>query len=207
MSKEAAIGNDEIDFSRLNVAAFTRYVAPTVLFEPFYQEAGLTLDDIVYRNKPQLSDSKCKQLFQLLWPSFSKSMRDGRFVDAEEARQYLSENDRKYFRDHRQHIVFKHAGNTFVAEVETSDGRIAVIACWRVPDSDIYPDSIIVTFNRVADKERFDAIAKGLGYDPRLLLHDLAYDFMLKFEKIGELKLPTDTKIKDTTPETRKKTS
>ena len=190
------IGSDdvcELKYEGLNVAGFIHWVAPTVMLEPFHKEAGLVIDDIVKKNKPNLAPDACRRLLHLLWPSFSGALlSNGKSVSLDEAKSYLREKDRQFISERRPHVVFKHGSNTFVAELDVRAPSADVVQCWRVPSSDIYPDKIIVTFDTVAEKERFDLVAGNLGYNPSDLLLELALDFCAKFQRQPEAR---DTRV------------
>lgn len=169
-----------IAHQKLDSAALVKWVLPTVVLKPFHKEAGVTLDDILFQNKAKLSANVCQRLTELLWPSFSESLRQGREVDAEEAKTHLIAKDHSFLRAQYAHVVFKHANNVFVAEYDMSGTTADVFRCWKAPSSDIHPTTAFVTFEDVAEKEEFDQLATGLGYRAEDLLLSLARDFAEK---------------------------
>lgn len=172
-----------IRHNQLDSTAFIKWVLPTVALEPFCTAAGLTVDDVLFKNKPNLSAGACQRLTELLWPGFSASLRKGREVEAEEAKTHLVAKDHAYVRSQYPHVVFKHADNVFVAEYELISAAAEVLRCWKAPSAEIHPATVFVTFKDVAEKERFDRIAADLGYGSDELLLSLARDFSEKLSR------------------------
>lgn len=175
-----------IQHERLESVQLIKWVLPTVVLAPFCEDAGLALDDITYRNKPNLRPEECERLTSLLWPSFSASIGNGRRIGADEARTQLVAKSQAYVRDEYEHVVFKHCENVFVAEYDV-DGSVAqVLRCWKVPSANIHPTTVFVTFDGVAEKQAFDRLAAEFGYSSDDLILELARDFAEKFKRRGK---------------------
>lgn len=179
-----------IGHQRLDSAPFVKYVLPTVVLQPFLAEAGLTVDDLLYKNRPKLAAAKCQRLTDLLWPSFVASIREGNEVDADEAKTHLAARDQSHVRAQYRHAVFKHADNLFVAEFEMNGTGAEVLRCWKAPSADVHPATVFVTFGEVAEKEAFDKLAAKLGYKSDELILRLARDFARTVRRDGVKIMP-----------------
>ncbi|MBD1879844.1 hypothetical protein [Coleofasciculus sp. FACHB-T130] len=153
-----------------------KYALPDQLFE-----------DEVAVNRQKLSDEKLIKNFDTIWEKTLRLAVDrAEKWESEKAYERIPEYSRKYFKSDQEHRVFRLKEldvELIVQLLPLSDKEYDLTDIWLLRSVNLDPRRILISFDTLEDRQRFEKIAHYLRQNDSELGKQLLLDFMEKFNK------------------------
>ncbi|MBD1903953.1 hypothetical protein NDI37_23785 [Funiculus sociatus GB2-A5] len=153
-----------------------KYALPDQLFE-----------DEVAVNRQKLSSEKLIKIFDQIWEKTLKyAVETAEVCEAKKAYERIPDYSRKHFNDNQEHREFrlKELNVEFIVQLlPLSNKEYELTDIWLLRSVNIDPRRILISFDTLEDRQRFEKIADYLNQKDSELGKQLLLDFMEKFNK------------------------
>ena len=131
----------------------------------------------------KLPDAECIERFATVWETtLAPEVAQAPEITQEEAKELLEEKFKPFATAGYKYRQFLLHQVPFVCRVTIGGVCDQLWALGAHRDN----TRLCMHFNTIKDKERFDAIAKRFGWEPKVLALRLCTDFMQKIERFGD---------------------
>ena len=139
-----------------------------------------------YDSRKKLKDSELAKLFDEKWElGLRRAVENSLPCEFEVAQSRLQGKQTDFIDPNQEQRQFRFQSMDFVVQFDPQSGGVKELTqLWKVQSGDDHPKTLWVTFDTVAERRRFKAIADHLGKQDEALGLAIIRDFMSKFETV-----------------------
>ena len=138
-----------------------------------------------YDSRKKLTNSGLAALFDTQWGlGLSWAVEKSLPCELEVARSRLQGKQTDFIDARQEQRQFRFQGMDFIVQFDVSGDAKELTQLWKVQSGDDHPKTLWVTFDTVAERKRFKAIADHLQKPEETLGLQIIRDFMEKFDAV-----------------------
>lgn len=136
--------------------------------------------------RAKLDQPELIKLFDNVWNlGLHQAVKDSLPCEFEVAKTRLQGKQKNFVDPHQEQRQFRFQSMDFIVQTrQNASGESELTQLWKVQSGDDHPKTLWVTFDTVAERKRFKAIAEHLRQQDDDLGLAIIRDFMAKFDSV-----------------------
>jgi hypothetical protein len=139
-----------------------------------------------YDSRKKLNDKELAALFDSKWElGLRQAVENSLPCEFDVAQSRLQGKQVDFIDPDQEQRQFRFQSMDFIVQFDQQSGDDRELTqLWKVQSGDDHPKTLWVTFDTVAERKRFRAIAEHLGHNDEALGLEIVRDFMAKFDNV-----------------------